>query len=430
MAGNEFSFVFLLLSIILVLVKIVHELMKKFGLPEVVGEILLGIGLGPSLIGLIALDGSGDSLFLSLSSFEDHQIDLAVDILLFISELAVLLLLFQVGLDTDLSSLRKSGKSAVYASFGGMVIPFVGGLMTIWIISLTNPSILPSGISTSSTALFFAAILTATSIGISIRIFMDLDQLHTPAARTMIGAAVIDDIIAILLLTITIAFIDSGSGLSLKSLSEIGGIIGSMIIFFVILTLFAQFLLPRIIKSLENSNDRYLPIIVALTLLFYLSWQAGEVHLAPIIGSFVAGILLQSYDEFASKVRQQIAPMAHWMVMFFFISVGLRVNLREVLTFEVVIISIMIIIVAIFTKVVGSGTGVYLAESSFESSLLVGISMAARGEVVLIFASLGLELGIISTALYSSLILLVVFSAVLVPIWLKYSIKEFNPTPV
>ncbi|MCE7733706.1 MAG: cation:proton antiporter [Candidatus Heimdallarchaeota archaeon] len=391
---------------------------------------LLGIGLGPSLIGLIALDGSGDSLFSSFSSFDEHQIDLSIDILLFISELAVLLLLFQVGLDTDLGSLRKSGKSAAYASFGGMLIPFIGGLVTIWIISLSKPSMLPQGISTSSTALFFAAILTATSIGISIRIFMDLDQLHSPAARTMIGAAVIDDIFAILLLTITIAFIDSGSSFTLESLIEIGGILGSMMIFFVILILFAKFLLPRILKSMENSNDRYLPIIVALALLFFLSWQAGEVHLAPIIGSFLAGILLQSYDEFASRIRQQIAPMAHWMVIFFFISVGLRVNLGEVLTFEVALISLMIIVVAILTKVVGSGVGVYLAESSFESSLLVGISMAARGEVVLIFASLGLELGIISTALYSSLILLVVFSAVIVPIWLKYSINEFKPTPV
>lgn len=200
----------------------------------------------------------------------------------------------------------------------------------------------------------------------------------------------------------------------------------SMAIFLVVLLLFARFVLPRLMKSIEKNNDRYLPIVVALVFLFFLSWQAGEVHLAPIIGAFAAGLLLQNYDDFASKINQQIAPMAHWMVIFFFVSVGLRVNLRESLTTEVILISTIVIIVALLSKILGAGFGARLAGSKVETSALVGISMAARGEVILIFAALALDLGILSLALYTSLILLVVIGAIIVPVSLKFLINRFN----
>jgi Kef-type K+ transport system membrane component KefB len=410
--------VFLILAIILFLVKNAQQLMQKLNLPVVAGEILLGIALGPTLIVLLALDGSGESILSSILYFPEEQIELTINIIFFISEVAVLLLLFQVGLEMDIKSLKRTGRGSFLTALGGMILPFSSGFFLVFLIS--DADIIPPGVSRIDVALFLAATLTATSIGISIRIFIELDKIHAPAAKIMVGAAVIDDILAILLLTVSITYVEEETATALFDMITV---FLTIVAFFVFCLVFGIFVLPRIIEFISNEKDRYMPITLGLVLLFFFSWLASSMHLAPIIGAFIAGMLINSNKEIAHKVEEQISPMNHWIVPVFFIAVGLRVNLWKVFTIEIIVIAIVIILVAILSKVIGSGLGAFASKSSLEDSYLIGLAMSARGEVVLIFSAVALDLGIFSTSLYSSLVMLVVVTSLIIPIWLRFSFQ-------
>jgi Kef-type K+ transport system membrane component KefB len=424
MASSDFTFVFLLLSIFLFLLKATQFVSSRFGIPKVTGEILLGIILGPTVIGLLTLDGSSVSILSTLIHVSTSEILVSTEIILFIAEIAVLLLLFEVGLEMDINSLKRSGKSAFLTALGGVILPFFGGFILIFALVEGNNSIILPNVPVVDVALFFAATLTATSIGISISIFIELDKLHAPAARTMIGAAVIDDILAILLLTITLTYIEEEAAFSLAAILDVVVIFISILIFFVLAILFGMFILPKIINRLQNVKDRYLPIMTALILLFFCSWFASQMHLTPIIGAFIAGVLLNPYqEEITENIIEQLGPFGHWVVPIFFVSVGLRVNLVSILSLDVLVIAIIIIVIAVLTKVIGSGLGALLGKTSLIDSYIVGVAMSARGEIILIFASVALSSGIFSDIIYSSLVLLVVITSLIVPVVLKYSYK-------
>ena len=427
MAASSYSFVFLLLAIVLILIKVTQFISQKYNLPKVAGEILLGILLGPTFLTLLALDGSHSSIFSSLFSLATvNEINLSIDIILFIAEIAILLLLFEVGLEMDIRSLKRSGRSAMLTAIGGIILPFLGGFVLIIMIA-PLPNIIPLDIPIINVALFFAATLTATSIGISISIFIELDKLDSQAAKTMIGAAVIDDILAILLLTGVITFIEEEAALGIEAIIDVIVIFFQILGFFIISFIFGIFVLPKIINKISGLRDRYLPITLGLVMLFFFSWFASLMHLAPIIGAFVAGVLLNPFKhEISEKILEQLGPFASWVVPIFFISVGLRINLIEIISLEVLLIASGLIIVAVLTKVLGSGIGAYLGKSSLSESYTIGVAMSARGEIILIFASVALELGIFSSLIYSSLVLLVVFTSLFVPVLLKYSFRTLE----
>jgi Kef-type K+ transport system membrane component KefB len=436
MAATEFTPIFLILAITLVLLKITHPIMRKINLPEVLGEILIGIVIGPSLLGLVILDGSGISLLESLLSIDHETMIIINSIMLFIAEVAVLLLLFEVGLEMNISGLKRSGKGSIYAAIGGVVVPFIVGILMIVSLALVvgNKAIVPEGVSIQDVALFFGATITATSIGISVRIFMELDKLHAPAAKIMVGAAVIDDIIAILLLSFAVVYFEEETAVGTNAFTEVVLIIVSIILFFVFVYGLSR-VLPKFMNRIENYNDRYFPLVFSLIIIFFLAWFASFMQLAPIIGAFIAGTILNRYENYSSRIMEQLSSFSHWIVPIFFIAVGLRVdlgilfndgqfNLSNLILVQfnwtIVGIATFVIIFAILAKIIGSGITTALAKESKGDSLLVGLSMSARGEVVLIFAAFALDIGIFTTAIFSSLVLLVITTSIFVPIALKF----------
>ncbi len=432
MAAISYTLTFLVLSIFLVSLHVFHKLAKRFNQPLVLSEIVLGFLLGPSFLAILTLDGkstvSSLSLFLEVSA---DEIALVVTAFLFLVQLAELFLLFEVGLEIEFETLKKAGKGSAFTAVGGIILPFLSGMLIIFLLSdLYQAFILPDGYTALDVALFFAAMLTATSIGISIRVFMDMDKIDSKAARIMIGAAVIDDILALTLLTIVLSFLEEEAAVAGTSpFDQVIVIFISIVAFFVIAIILAQVVFPKIlIPYLEKQKDKNLPLVFGLAFLFFMAWLAEILHLAPIIGAVVAGIILRTNEEYANRILGQMSSFSHWIIPLFFVSVGLRVNLWSILSPEVIIIAVLIIIVAIFSKIIGSGIMAWLSrDADSRDSLLVGISMAARGEVVLVFAAVALDLAIFSIHLYSAVVLLVVFSAFVVPLALKVLFRMFEP---
>ncbi|MFX0113009.1 MAG: cation:proton antiporter [Candidatus Hodarchaeota archaeon] len=428
MAESTFHFVFLTLAIFIIATKISHYIMKKLNGPLVLGEISVGLVLGPSILGYLAL-GEKKSDFFDLELFGVHlselfdvsqeQIVLASDIILFLAELGALFLLFETGLEIELHGLKRRGTESTVVATGGIILPFLGGFLLLLLADAYIPELVENA-DLIDAALFLGVTLTATSIGISIRTFMDLNQLDTGAARVLLGAAIIDDILALFLLTLAISYFEEKSSLNFIELVETGALILG---FFIIAIIFGKFLLPQLIDLMDSPRDRYLMLTMALSIVFGLAWLASIMHLAAIIGAFVAGLIVNQHEDFSDRVQEQLPSTSQWVVPIFFIAVGLRVDIASILTFEAVLFTVILFVVAILTKILGSVIGSLFFGTGFRESLAVGVGMAARGEVLLVFAATGLILGVFSPMLYSSIVTVVILSAIAVPILLRSVLK-------
>lgn len=406
--------------------------MKKLNGPQVLGEICVGLILGPSVLGYLAL-GEKKSDFFDLGLFgvplselfdvSQEQIVLASDIILFLAELGALLLLFETGLEIEIRGLKRRGSESTVVATGGIILPFLGGFLLLLLAEAYIPELVENA-DVIDAALLLGVTLTATSIGISIRTFMDLNQLDTGAARVLIGAAIIDDILALFLLTLAISYFEEKSSINLTELVETGALILG---FFVIALIFGKFLLPQLIDLMDSPRDRYLMLTIALSIVFGLAWLATIMHLAAIIGAFVAGLIVNQHESFSDKVQEQLPSTSQWVVPIFFIAVGLRVDIASILTFEAILFTVILFVVAVLTKVIGSAMGSVFFGTSFRESIAIGVGMAARGEVLLVFAATGLILGVFSPMLYSSIVTVVILGAIAVPILLRSLLKVEEP---
>jgi Kef-type K+ transport system membrane component KefB len=432
LAESAFHFVFLTLAIFIIATKLSHYAMKKLNGPLVLGEISVGLILGPSILGYLAISDKKSDFFnlklfgTSLSKWlqvSQDEIVLTADIILFLAELGAIFLLFETGLEIDLRGLRKQGKESTLAASGGIFLPFLGGFLLLLFADAYIPELVENG-EVIDAALFLGVTLTATSIGISIRTFMDLNQLDTSAARVLIGAAIIDDILALFLLTLTISYLEEKSSLDLKELVETGALILG---FFVLAIVFGNVLLPILIKLIDTPRDRYLMLMIALSIVFGFAWLASMMHLAAIIGAFVAGLIVNQHEEFSDRVQEQLPGTTQWLVPIFFIAVGLRVDIASILTFQALFFTIGLFLIAILTKVIGSAIGSIAFGRDVRESIAIGVGMAARGEVLLVFAATGLILGVFSPMLYSSIVTVVILCAIAVPILLRSLLKVEEP---
>ncbi len=428
MAESAFHFVFLTLAIFIIATKLSHYAMKKLNGPLVLGEISVGLILGPSILGYLALADKKSDFFdlklfgTSLSKWlqiTQDEIVLTADIILFLAELGAIFLLFETGLEIDLRGLKRQGKESMLAASGGIFLPFLGGFLLLLFADAYIPELVENS-EVIDVALFLGVTLTATSIGISIRTFMDLNQLDTRAARILIGAAIIDDILALFLLTLTISYLEEKSSLDLTELVETGALILG---FFVLAIVFGNVLLPILINLIDTPRDRYLMLMIALSLVFGFAWLASMMHLAAIIGAFVAGLIVNQHEEFSDRVQEQLPSTSQWLVPIFFIAVGLRVDITSILTLQALFFTIGLFLVAILTKVIGSAIGSIAFGRDVRESIAIGVGMAARGEVLLVFAATGLILGVFSPMLYSSIVTVVILCAIAVPILLRSLLK-------
>ncbi|MCY3410297.1 MAG: cation:proton antiporter [Candidatus Heimdallarchaeota archaeon] len=419
MAGSEYPYMFFILAIIFLLMKTVQLLMVKIKQPVVLGEVLLGFLLGPSGLYLIYTSKSNPSSRIGeWLNIETGEIGNAVKAIQFTAEFAALLLLFKVGLEINFTSLKRVGKSSLFSAIGGITFPIIGGIGFVLVAYNFVPDLLiTNNGGLIQVALFIGAALTATSIGISTRIFLDLDKIKTKAAQILVGAAVIDDIISLTILSLAISYVKDSANFNLGS---VGLIVLNVLIFFAIALFLYRFIMPWMIEQVKKSDDRFMPLFSAIILMLMLSFIAYLLGLATIIGAFTAGVIIENEEkEYLHMVEHDFEILEKLFVPIFFVSIGLSINLQTVLNGTIIILGLSLAIIAILAKIIGGSLGSFLAKENLQTSRIIGISMAAKGEVTLIFAFTAYDLGVFSAAVYAAVVLLVVVDSLVIPSLIK-----------
>ena len=345
----------ILLDILIVLLaaKLAAEVADRIGIPAVVGEIVAGIIVGPSVLGLV------------------HE----SDALLTLAEIGVILLLLEVGLEMDLGGLRSVGRASLTVALVGVVVPLGLGAGAGALLGMTGKE-----------AIFVGAALTATSVGITARVLGDLRALATVEARTVLGAAVADDVLGLVILTVVTRIVTGGSVSPLGIL----GIVGVAVGFIVVATAVGLRLVPPAF-ALVRRHSRSTGTLVAVALAFTLavSELAHLAQLAPIVGAFVAGLVL-SRSSSADRVRSELAPVGHLFIPVFFLAIGIDVEIGQFAKPAVLGLAGALLLVAVIGKLVS----MYGLLGAPGDRLMVGIGMIPRGEVGLIFAAIGLREGV------------------------------------
>lgn len=386
---------FLQLVIILFAARLFGELVARFNVPSVIGELFAGIFIGPSILNLIE----------------------PTETIKLLAEIGIIFLLFEVGLETDLVRLAKTGTKPFVVALGGVVVPFALGYIVSYHLFELNLMI----------SLFIASTLTATSIGITIRVLTDLKKQTSDEAQIVLGAAVIDDIIGIILLSMVYEF-STGGGVSLYNVGKIA----LFIIAFLLLAPIAAKCISSIIKYYHERSEipGLMPtMVVSLILLF--AWIAHQVGAPELLGGFAAGLALSRLcfirlgnylhidKQFAKRVETQMQPIVHLFTPIFFVTVGLSLNLREISWNSSFIwsLSISLLVVAVIGKLC---SGFLLFKENKWIKWAVGLAMIPRGEVGLIFAEVGRSNKILDNDLYAALIIVIAITTIFTPFAMRY----------
>jgi Kef-type K+ transport system membrane component KefB len=321
-----------------------------------------------------------------------------------VSRLAILILLFLVGLEISLVEMRRVGKYATYVALLGIVLPMLLGMGTM---KLLHPD------SELAVDLFIGGILTATSVGITARVLRDLGRDQTPEARIILGAAVIDDVLCLIVLAVV-------SGLSITghiSFASIAMTTGKAALFLVASLGVGIWLTPKLVRRLAPLGVQNLKLLFGISFAFLLAWLANVAELATIVGAFAAGMVLNSFfdrEVEGASLHELLSPLESLVVPLFFVWMGIQVKLESMASKDVLLAGLALTIVAIVGKV-ASGWGC----PPTMNRLAVGFGMMPRGEVGLIFAGIGKAIGVVDEGLFSAVVMLVMITTVLAPIMLR-----------
>lgn len=373
-AGISVEQFLLLLAVVLVAAKVLGELAERIGQPAVVGELLAGVLLGPSVLGFV------DPTLPALHLF---------------AEIGVVLLLFGIGLETDLKRLLSVGGAAATVAVVGVALPFAFGYGVAHALGL---DVLP--------AIVAGAALTATSVGITARVFSDLDALQSVEGQVVLGAAVIDDVIGLIILAVVTDLVAGHEPSALGVLRTTGIAFG-----FIIVALAAgRFLIPPVFRLIARTGKEQTIASMALALAFLLAVLASEVGSALIIGAFAAGLVLAP-TEHVHAVERGISRLSNVFVPIFFVAVGAAVDVRTFGSREVLGIGLALTAVAILGKFAAGFAPVWIRARK----TLIGVGMIPRGEVGLIFAQTGLAAGVLDAGTFSALMLMVLVTTFIAP---------------
>ncbi|MFH1546391.1 MAG: cation:proton antiporter [Patescibacteria group bacterium] len=424
--GSDAATTFLWLAIILIAAKL-SSFVEKFGQPAVLGELVIGVILG-------------NLVLLGLNFFEPIKTNSHI---IFLAELGVVILLFQIGLESQIEEMKKVGMRALLVAIVGVVVPFASGTYLI------GPWLFP-GLE-STTYIFLGATLAATSVGITARVFRDFKKLQTKEARIVLGAAVIDDVLGLMILAVVSAMATAGN----VELAEIGIIVVKAFAFLTGAILLGQLLAEKLGKIFAKVNagvGMKFTLVICFGLL--LAYFAQQIELAPIVGAFAAGLMLDSvhfryfkdpkivadlrehmkgYEQTEANQRllrkiekhgqrhieDLIEPIGHFLVPIFFVVTGMSVNLEALFDAKILLLAFGITVVAIVGKMVSG-----LAAGKDVNRMIVGMGMVPRGEVGLIFASIGRGLGVISEELFSTLVVVIIFTTLIPPPILAILLKR------
>lgn len=396
-AVNSFLDLAIALVIVIIAAKLGGLISLRLGQPSVLGELLVGLILGPSL-----LDFLHWGIFEYSSSFTYD--DLVLELHQW-AEIGVLLLMFMAGLQLHLSDLARSGKVAGYAGVLGVVFPMVLGFGAGEIYGFP-----------ASESIFIGLVLSATSVSISAQTLMELGQLRTRVGFGLLGAAVFDDVLVVLGISVFFALV---AGPGAGSIGEILLIFLRMILFIVGAGIVGLWILPRVTELVDKLPiSKGLMAFVFATMLIY-GWLAEILgNVAPITGAFLAGLLF-ARSRLSDRIEEQISTLAYGVfVPIFFVSVGLAADVRAM---GIVVLGLMgvMTIIAIVGKVTGAGLGARLAGMTNRESLQLGVGMMSRGEVGLIVANQGITQGLIGGDIFSAVVGVVLITTLLTPLMLR-----------
>ncbi len=426
---------FLLIAILLLAAKF-SSLIERFGQPAVLGELVVGV-----IIGNLGL--------LGLHFFEPAQTDPIIN---FLAQLGVVILLFQIGLESKIEEMRKVGLRASLVAIIGVIVPFVFGTYVV------GPLLLP-GLS-GNAYLFLGAALTATSVGITARVFRDLGKLQSSEAKIVLGAAVIDDVLGLIVLAVVSAIVTSGA----VSLGTVSWIFIKSVLFLVGAIGVGHLLASRIGKLFSRINagiGMKFALVISFCLIF--AYLAELIGLAAIVGAFAAGLVLEPvhfrnfkdpaiFDDILDSLRYSdpdeivsilevmddhsdrhtedlIEPVGHFFVPIFFVITGMAVRLETLMNPSIIMVALGITAFAFVAKLVAG-----LVAGPVRKSL-VGWGMVPRGEVGLIFATIGRSLGVVSDEVFSVIVIMVILTTLLTPPILSFLLKsaeipEKEPSPL
>ena len=373
------------LAIIIIFAKCFGILARRCKAPQVVGEIIAGLLIGPSVLGLV------------------QQSDFLVDM----AEIGVVLLMFSAGLETDLKELMKTGPVAFLIACAGVIVPLAGG--TLFYMGFYGTA--PWGSEKFYSAVFMGVIMTATSVSITVQSLKELGKLKGKVGTTILSAAIIDDVIGIIVLTFVIGFKNPGS-------SPVSVIISTLLFF--IAAFVVGMIVFRLFKKLDEiyPHTQRIPIL-SLALCFFFAYAAEQFFgIADITGAYVAGIVLCSIQD--SSYIDRKMDVSSYMIFgpVFFASIGFKTSIDH-LNASLLLFSVGFVVVALVTKIIGCGLMAKICKFSFPDSLKIGVGMMTRGEVALIVAQKGLSVGLLTSEYFTAVILLIIVSSVATPIILK-----------
>lgn len=377
-----------LLTIVLVLVsvKVAGDLSVRFGQPSVFGKLLVGLIVGPSLLGWIQPSAM-------LSEF---------------SEVGVIMLMFIAGLETDLIEFMKTARGALIAAVLGVILPLLGGYFLA----------MAYGYSWAQ-SLFVGTILVATSVSISVQTLRELGKLQTKEGFTILGAAVIDDILGLIVLSIVLG-LEMGQG---GGAAGITLIFVKVVLFFVIAIFFGKYLIPPLLRFASKMGISVPVITTGIILALLYAAGAELMGMAGIVGAYLAGLMM-STSNFQTEIFEGVENVGYaFFIPFFFVNIGVTADVRG-LTGDMVMFTVIALVIAALTKVVGCGIGAYVSGLTFNESLNVGIGMIARGEVALIVANIGLTSGLITESLFTSMVIVAIATTVITPPMLRKSMSR------
>lgn len=427
---------FVLASVLLSLItvylaaKIGGEICSRVNLPPVLGELIGGVIVGVSALHLIVFPevaGESDSLlmqFIELTAGLQAQSEGAIsvftgesEVVSILAELGVIILLFEIGLESDLKELIRVGPQAAAVAVIGVVVPFAAG--TTGLIAFFGVPTIP--------AVFAGAALTATSIGITAKVLAEMQQLSSKEGQIIIGAAVLDDVLGIIVLAVVASLAKTGEIQVLNVvyliISAAAFLIGSIFI--------GRLLSPYFVAVVNKLRTRGQVIISALIFAFVLAYIAAAIQLEAILGAFAAGLILAETPK-RQEIEQQITPIADMLVPVFFVTVGAKTDISVLNPLEPanrqgLIIASFLVVVAIIGKVI-AGLGVFGKPEV--NKLAVGVGMIPRGEVGLVFAGVGSASGVLTESLDAAIIVMVILTTFLAPPLLRIVFKESDETPI
>jgi len=396
-------------AIMLVFAKLGSEIFERIHAPAVLGELFAGIVLGNLVI-------------FGFNGVESLKTN---DTIAALAEFGVIILLFEVGLESDLKEMVEVGWSSLLVAILGVIAPFFLGLAVSAYFIPDEPRL---------AHIFIGATLCATSVGITARVFKDLGKLATREARIILGAAVIDDVLGLLILAIVAGAIKAAGTGGTLSLFSVGLIAVKSLGFLIAAVIVGQFLMPRLLHAAGRLATQGVLLTVAISCCLFMAWMAARVGLAPIVGAFAAGLVLDEVHYKHGRARQErelqdlLQPVSTVLVPIFFVLMGLKVDLRLFTRLDILGLALALTVAAIIGKQICA----FGVVERNVNRLAVGLGMIPRGEVGLIFAGIGATLmlptasgesqPVISSAIFGAVVIMVIITTLITPIALKWSL--------